>query len=108
MLAIPENAEAAPKSGLVTPSTTWWMRCETGSIWQRGVKDLIAWIVDGHFMKRRITSALGKLELRNPLNASALAHNLQQPRWLKDFFSQELPPLDQSQLDEQPEALVKP
>jgi hypothetical protein len=26
MLVIPENAEAAPKSGLVTPSTTWWMR----------------------------------------------------------------------------------
>ena len=26
MLVIPENAEAAPKGGLVTPSTTWWMR----------------------------------------------------------------------------------
>jgi len=22
----PRNAEAAPKDGLVTPSTTWWMR----------------------------------------------------------------------------------
>jgi hypothetical protein len=26
MYVTPENAEAAPKDGLVTPSTTWWMR----------------------------------------------------------------------------------
>jgi hypothetical protein len=25
MSATPENAEAAPKDGLVTPYTTWWM-----------------------------------------------------------------------------------
>jgi hypothetical protein len=27
MHATPENAEAALVDGLVTPSTTWWMRC---------------------------------------------------------------------------------
>ena len=26
MSATPENAEATPKNGLVTPSTTWWAR----------------------------------------------------------------------------------
>jgi hypothetical protein len=29
MSATPEKAEAAPKDGLATPSTTWWMRCRT-------------------------------------------------------------------------------
>jgi hypothetical protein len=28
MHATPENAEAALVDGLVTPSTTWWMRCQ--------------------------------------------------------------------------------
>jgi hypothetical protein len=32
-----ENAEAAPKDGLVTPSTTWWMRWETRNTARLGV-----------------------------------------------------------------------
>ena len=37
MHAAPENAEAAPKDGLVTPSTTWWTRWEIRNSALQGV-----------------------------------------------------------------------
>ena len=40
-----QKAEAAPKDGLVTLSTTWWMRCPEPNVGQNGVKNQNAWVV---------------------------------------------------------------
>jgi hypothetical protein len=47
-----QKAEAAPEGGLVTPSTTWWMRCfdATGGRLQRQ-DSLIGWVFDGYLME---------------------------------------------------------